>query len=57
MTAGPRAPAQDHGRRPASSFENEIKRARRYERGLVLKAAFVLALVAAAMLAHVYLFS
>lgn len=38
-------------------FEDGIARAIRYEKGLVLKAGVALALVAVAVLAHIYLFS
>jgi hypothetical protein len=57
MTARPPAPAQPDRHLPAPSFADEISRARRYERGLLPKVALALALVAAAVLAHIYLFS
>ena len=38
-------------------FSQEIRAALRYERGLALKVALALAVVAALVLAHVYLFS
>jgi hypothetical protein len=40
-----------------AAFENEIRAERRYERGLAIKAAFVIALIAGLLVAHVYLFS
>ena len=42
---------------PGYGFEAEIARARRYERGLAFKALIALAVVAALVLARVYLFS
>jgi hypothetical protein len=57
MTARPPAPAQPDRHLPAPSFADEISRARSYERGLLPKVALALALVAAAVLAHIYLFS
>jgi hypothetical protein len=38
-------------------FADDIRRAVRYERGLAVKFAFVLLLVAAAVLARIYLFA
>jgi hypothetical protein len=47
-------------RQPApsrASFSQEIRAALRYERGLALKVVLALAVVAALLLAHVYLFT
>lgn len=55
MTARNRRQPAPPGRPP--SFEEEIRSALRYERGLVVKALLALALVAGILLAHVYLFS
>jgi hypothetical protein len=38
-------------------FRDDVRRAVRYERGLVVKFAFVAVLVAAAVLARIYLFA
>ncbi|HEY3907273.1 MAG TPA: hypothetical protein VGM14_25445 [Streptosporangiaceae bacterium] len=47
-------------RQPApsrASFSQEIRAALRYERGVALKVVLALAVVAALLLAHVYLFT
>jgi hypothetical protein len=56
MTGPPRCPADAPGPRPPASFEKEISRDIRYERGLAVKAAVALAIVAAVLIAHVLLF-
>lgn len=60
MSASPRPPqppAAAPGRALPGRFEQEIRRALRYERGLAVKAAVALAIVAAILVAHVLLLS
>ena len=59
MTASQPRPHGEPGE-PASAaraFQSEIREQRRYERGLAVKAVLSLALVAALLMAHIYLFS
>jgi hypothetical protein len=50
-------PAQPPPPRDKASFDAEISAALRYEKGLAIKAAAVIALVLVLVIAHIYLFS